>query len=70
MISDLREQMEQLQREMQELRNTVKSCTDMQLHFQKSATQDSCRSGQFCYHHINRLNFLLLREMKLMKQSS
>ena len=48
MISDLREQMEQLQREMLELRNTVKSCTDMQLHFQKSSTQDSCRSGQFC----------------------
>ncbi|KAJ4912728.1 hypothetical protein Rs2_07349 [Raphanus sativus] len=46
MISDLREQMEQLQREMLELRNTVKSCTDMQLHFQKSATQDSCRSEQ------------------------
>ncbi|VYS63322.1 unnamed protein product [Arabidopsis thaliana] len=44
-ISDLKEQMEQLQREMLELRNTVKSCIDMQLHFQKSVTQDLSRSG-------------------------
>ncbi|KAG7542145.1 Zinc finger RING-type [Arabidopsis thaliana x Arabidopsis arenosa] len=44
-ISDLRSQMEQLQREMLELRNSVKSCIDMQLHFQKSVTQDLSRSG-------------------------
>jgi len=50
-ISDLKEQMEQLQREMLELRNTVKSCIDMQLHFQKSVTQDLSRSGQFYHHH-------------------
>ncbi|XP_024005664.1 intracellular protein transport protein USO1 [Eutrema salsugineum] len=45
MISDLKVQMEKLQREMLELRNTVKSCVDMQLHFQKSVTQDLSRSG-------------------------
>ncbi|CAA7020922.1 unnamed protein product [Microthlaspi erraticum] len=45
MISDLRGQMEQMQREMLELRNTVKSCIDMQLHFQKSVVQDFSRSG-------------------------
>ncbi|KAG7546820.1 Zinc finger RING-type [Arabidopsis suecica] len=45
-ISDLRNQMEQLQREMLELRNSVKSCIDMQLHFQKSVTQDLSRSEQ------------------------
>ncbi|XP_020872051.1 zinc finger CCCH domain-containing protein 13 isoform X2 [Arabidopsis lyrata subsp. lyrata] len=45
-ISDLRSQMEQLQREMLELRNSVKSCIDMQLHFQKSVTQDLSRSEQ------------------------
>ncbi|KAL1205289.1 putative E3 ubiquitin-protein ligase LUL3 [Cardamine amara subsp. amara] len=44
-ISELRGQMEQLQREMLELRNSVKSCIDMQLHFQKSVTQDLSRSG-------------------------
>lgn len=47
MISDLRGQMEQLQREMLELRSSVKSCIDMQIHFQKSATQDLSRSGKF-----------------------
>ncbi|CAH2078465.1 unnamed protein product [Thlaspi arvense] len=45
MISDLRGQMEQLQREVLELRNSVKSCVEMQLHFQKSLTQDHSRSG-------------------------
>ncbi|XP_023634862.1 uncharacterized protein DDB_G0287625 [Capsella rubella] len=44
-ISELRSQMEQLQREMLELRSSVKSCIDMQLHFQKSVTQDLSRSG-------------------------
>ncbi|KAF2585844.1 hypothetical protein F2Q70_00034681 [Brassica cretica] len=56
MISDLREQMEQLQREMLELRNTVKSCTDMQLHFQKSSTQDSCRSGSSAEQRVETKN--------------
>ena len=56
MISDLREQMEQLQREMLELRNTVKSCTDMQLHFQKSATQDSCLSGSSAEQRVETKN--------------
>ncbi|KAL0873733.1 hypothetical protein Bca101_023438 [Brassica carinata] len=56
MIRDLKEQMEQLQREMLELRNTVKSCTDMQLHFQKSATQDSCRSGSSAEQRVETKN--------------
>ncbi|CDY50063.1 BnaCnng18700D [Brassica napus] len=56
MISDLREQMEQLQLEMLELRNTVKSCTDMQLHLQKSSTQDSCRSGSSAEQRVETKN--------------
>ena len=56
MISELREQMEQLQREMLELRNTVKSCTDMQRHFQKSATQDSCLSGSSAEQRVETKN--------------
>lgn len=61
MISDLRGQMEQMQREMLELRNTVKSCIDMQLHFQKSVTQDFSRSGQFYYHHLKRFKSFISR---------
>ncbi|XP_010434313.1 PREDICTED: golgin subfamily A member 6-like protein 6 [Camelina sativa] len=44
-ISELRSQIEQLQREMLEIRSSVKSCIDMQVHFQKSVTQDLSRSG-------------------------
>ncbi|XP_010537083.1 PREDICTED: uncharacterized protein LOC104811913 [Tarenaya hassleriana] len=42
MISDLKSQMDQLQREMIELRSSIKSCIDMQLLFQKSVKKDSC----------------------------
>ncbi|KFK28640.1 hypothetical protein AALP_AA7G025800 [Arabis alpina] len=61
-ISDLRGKMEQLQREMFELRNTVKSCIDMQLHYQKSVTQDFTRPGSSAEQRVDTKNDPLNRK--------
>ncbi|XP_028752698.1 uncharacterized protein LOC114712343 [Neltuma alba] len=61
LICDMRGQMEQLYREMAEIRKSLKTCIDMQMMLQKSMKRDPPKKGNCCICYEKKVDSLLYR---------